>query len=199
MTKEDVRAALEFCKAPRQREFAEAFLESGNQTEVARQFKVNQSSVTRSLKRLVASASRQGVQPSADISKQLPIGHTAKGYSTAYNKDGDVVMQWVKTKADDELIHEAFKDYIEGLCEELPSFPKVKKPNGILNENLVNLHTFTDYHMGMLAWEGEGGEEWDMEIAESTLLKAFGHMIHNAPDAKTGIIANLGDFYTVIL
>lgn len=194
ITQENVEAALKVCEAPRQREFAEAYLELKNQYKVAEKFGITQSCVHKALLRMVKSASKKGVQPSADINKQLPYGHVAKGYSTAYNRNGDMIMQWVKTKADDKLIHEAFVEYIEGLCKELPAFPKTPKPKGILNENLVNLHTFTDYHMGMLAWEGEGGEDWDMEIAESTLIKAFGHMIHNAPDAHTGIIANLGDF-----
>jgi hypothetical protein len=39
--------------------------------------------------------------------------------------------------------------------------------------HLLTLYTFTDYHVGMLAWHKEGGADWDLAIAEDTGIKAM--------------------------
>jgi hypothetical protein len=35
-----------------------------------------------------------------------------------------------------------------------------RRPRAV-NDDLCNLYTFTDYHLGMLAWGEEGGDDWD--------------------------------------
>jgi hypothetical protein len=46
----------------------------------------------------------------------------------------------------------------------------------------------------MLAWHREGGDDWDLGIAEETLVGAFAHMIRSAPKARVAVINQLGDF-----
>ena len=54
---------------------------------------------------------------------------------------------------------------------------------------LANLYVLTDAHVGMLAWEREGGANWDLKIAERTIYDCFMLMLDSAPEAATGIIA----------
>jgi hypothetical protein len=46
----------------------------------------------------------------------------------------------------------------------------------------------------MLAWHKEGGEDWDLNIAERTLVGCFEQMVISSPSASTCVIAQLGDF-----
>jgi hypothetical protein len=46
----------------------------------------------------------------------------------------------------------------------------------------------------MLAWHKEGGADWDVKIAESTLTRCFEQMVAGAPAAATGFVNQLGDF-----
>jgi hypothetical protein len=46
----------------------------------------------------------------------------------------------------------------------------------------------------MKAWGKESGADWDLEIAERTLVGAALQMIQTAPQADTGIVAQLGDW-----
>jgi hypothetical protein len=67
-------------------------------------------------------------------------------------------------------------------------------PKGHQAEELCNLYTLTDCHVGMRAWARETGADWDLAIAEKTLVGAVRHMIAAAPPAATGIVAQLGDW-----
>jgi len=58
---------------------------------------------------------------------------------------------------------------------------------------LLNLYTLSDAHIGMLAWHEDGGADWDVKIAEKTILDAFSHLISCSPDASHGFFAQLGD------
>jgi hypothetical protein len=46
----------------------------------------------------------------------------------------------------------------------------------------------------MLAWGAETGADWDLSIAETTLVDAFSHMIATSPKAQTAVVNQLGDF-----
>lgn len=120
-------------------------------------------------------------------------GFIVKGVSTLFDAAGNQRAQWVKTRVDDEARANALREAIEGLAETLPREPRLRSPRRC-DEHLLNLFTLTDCHVGMMAWHREGGSNWDLEIAEQTLVDAFRHMIARSPRAKTAIVNQLGDF-----
>lgn len=123
-----------------------------------------------------------------------PTGFNTIGTSTLFDAvTGEAKLQWVKTSVDKEQREAAEKAAFAALCETLPRvFPVVGPPSSIAE--LANLYVFTDCHIGMLAWAKETGEDWDVRIAESTLISAFEAMMAGAPHAKTAIIGQMGDF-----
>lgn len=133
------------------------------------------------------------VQPAHD---SAPEGYLVRGVSTLFDGEGNIQSQWHKTVVDDERRMQLMRAAVEELAsnirpqEAVPYWP-VAEGEG---EKLCNLFTITDYHVGMLAWRHEGGADWDLEIAESTLMKTFSHLVANAPSAKTAIVAQMGDF-----
>jgi hypothetical protein len=46
----------------------------------------------------------------------------------------------------------------------------------------------------MLAWNREGGADWDLKIAEKILAGCFDHLVAGSPAARVGIVNQLGDF-----
>jgi len=126
-------------------------------------------------------------------SASVPHGYQVKGTSTLYNADGEVTAQWVKTTVDKEEQDRLMQTAIKALTEKIPPQKPIKSPESII-EDLCNLYTLTDAHVGMLAWHKEGGADWDLGIAEHVLMGCFEAMIDGAPKAKTGIICQLGDF-----
>jgi hypothetical protein len=123
-----------------------------------------------------------------------PEGYMLKGTSTYYNKDGEAAGQWVKTARDMEQLAALQKAALLAMCEELRPLPPVKLLTHGLDKRLLNLFTLTDCHVGMLAWDKESGEDWDLGIAERCLVENLARLIAAAPEAEVGLLNQLGDF-----
>lgn len=137
--------------------------------------------------------SRQTLQSRYATARARSGGMIVTGRSTLRNADGDVVMEWEKTSLDAQRAAEARADALEALRADLPRAAPVPAPAATFGD-LCNLYTFTDYHLGMLAWHKEGGEDWDLAIAEGMLGRAQHAMVTQSPKAHTAIINIQGDF-----
>lgn len=119
---------------------------------------------------------------------------TITGKSTLRDNEGNIVMEWVKTSKTKEDQLNALKTAIEVLKEDVTPTEKVKRPKPFSNSNLCNQYTLTDYHLGMMAWADETGGNWDVKIAEETLVNFFKLAIQQSPKCNKAIFAQLGDF-----
>ena len=178
----------------RQKEYIDKVRECGGSvSEAARQLNVTHQTIGSGLKILLAKAAKKGYSPEHDMTKPVPDGFALKGTSTLYDADGNPKIQWVKSTIDQERQKEMLEAAIEAASESMPRLkPILYKGKGI--NDLANFYTITDYHIGMLAWHREGGDDWDIKIAERTMLGAFSAMIAQSPKAKLGIINQMGDF-----
>ena len=144
-------------------------------------------------RRMARYAQLHGYAPEHDMTHTVPEGFTVKGVSTLYKADGTVGAQWVKSQQDPERIRAMIGAVLEGLKDEVPRVKPSKapkqKPDGLLNCYIV-----TDYHLGMLAWGEETGDDWDTQIAEDMLVAWFAQAMAESPDAEVGVFAQLGDF-----
>jgi hypothetical protein len=114
--------------------------------------------------------------------------------STLRNKHGDVILQWTKSKGDNQKREEMMRAFADEFCAPYKGKSKPTKPPKKSNENLLNGYFLGDPHFGMRAWAKETGREsFDTEIAEHDLKAAFKISVDNAPDAHTGLFANMGD------
>ena len=125
-------------------------------------------------------------------SRYILPGQKIAGVSTlAKTQDGN--LQWIKTKEDREAVEREIDELREALTDSLPREKAVKPSKVSKNEDLLNLHILTDFHLGMYAWGEEAGEDWDMKIAEDLLVSWFQYAIKTAPPASVGVLAQLGD------
>jgi len=123
-----------------------------------------------------------------------PEGYKLKGTSTLIDGDGNARLQWVKTDAALEKLRAVQQAAFEAMCAELKPIPPVKLRTERHDVGLLNLFTLTDCHIGMLAWDKESGEDWDLIIAERDLVETLARLIASAPDAEVGLLNQLGDF-----
>jgi len=165
----------------------------GNITKAGKKLGIKRQSITSILEGLIKRAAKQGYSPSHDMKHAVPDGFLLKGTSTLYDSDGNTKIQWVKSSIDQERQRELITESIKAACEVMPRLKPISY-KGQANSELLNQYTFTDYHIGMMAWHREGGDNWDIKIAESTLIGAFSHMIANSPNADACIINQLGDW-----
>lgn len=138
---------------------------------------------------------REFIQQRPDLGEEfkVPDGHTVKGVSALVSADGRTIQQWIKTNQQAVAVEAAIRTVVDELKQTLPKIKPTKGP-AHQNDLLLNQFTITDLHMGMLAWSEEtGGENWDLDIAEKLILDWFSAAIAMSPNAKYGVLAQLGD------
>jgi len=185
--------ALRPWATPRQIEFIDAILNLGGHRSAAAHLGVSRGTISGALKNLRRKAAVQGFSPEHHMTKTAPEPYVVKGVSTYFDKEGKPRGQWVKTKLDEQRREELLRAAADALSAEIPRLAPVSAPHHG-NDKLCNLFTITDYHVGMLAWGAETGADWDLAIAEKTLVDAFSHMIATSPKAQTAVVNQLGDF-----
>lgn len=183
---------------PRQREYLDAIDEHGGVKSAAAALGVGTRAIYHGINSLKAKASIRGYSPDHELTEVIAPGYTGRGHSTMYRVNPETgakepILQWVKTRADDQARQAMLDEMVAALADELPRLAPVPAPLPA-ESKLLNLFTLTDCHVGMLAWHQEGGDDWDLKIAEDTLTAAFSHMIATAPRARVAVINQLGDF-----
>jgi biotin operon repressor len=175
-------------------ELITALKENGwNQRAAARSLKMNRSSVTERVQKM----RKKGIEiPALTPCREqapAPEGYLVKGTSTLLDSQGNTVVQWIKTRVDDDK----FRAMVEAACRaaagSVPPIGVIPLPRATA-AHLCNLYTITDVHVGMLAWGKESGEPWDLLIAERCLTETFIAMMDAAPNAVQGVVNQLGDF-----
>lgn len=142
----------------------------------------------------------RAIAPLAEAEARDGTGHfMVKGVSTLLDANGNVTAQWVKTKVDEAERLAAIKNWIDERAERvqpLPPIPMLEK--GVLyhdSAKRLNMITITDAHIGMLAWDKEAGDDWDLRIAKDTMLRTFVGLLRSMPPADTCIVNAQGDFF----
>jgi len=188
----DWESYLPFCQSERQRELITLRAQGLTIEGASEAMGINKRNVVAMCQRVKVRAAKQGYSPEHDMVHTVPDGFKVRGTSTLY-KDGDPVIQWVKSDINQERQMELMREAIDALNEEIKPEPKVDVPK-VKKSQLCNMYVITDYHAGMLAWHEETGADWDLQIAEDTLVKWFAQAIKQAPEAEVGVFAQLGDF-----
>lgn len=187
---------LDFCKTEHQRQCIAALIQTDwNREEAARMVGVTRKQLRDVIRKVKRNAAVKGYSPEHNLHNPLPYHLRLKGTSVLRDRQGNVVMQWEKSREDADRLIELREGILKSLSEDIPRAKPVslavKKG---LDEKLVNLFVITDYHFGMYAWDEETrGGNWDLDIAEDRLVRWFEYAIATSPPAKTGILCFLGD------
>jgi transposase-like protein len=126
---------------------------------------------------------------------EIPKTHVLSGKITAHIKDGQVVQAWPRYNADTETVRALAHVMAQELAATLPKYKPTQAPKSAPHGvDKLNQYTLADAHFGMLAWgEETGARDWDLKIAEQTVLDWFAAAIAGSPDAEVGMFAQLGD------
>ena len=178
---------------PRQKQVLEAIEQFGSARAASAALKMAIGGASETYITVKKKAAKNGYAPEHDFTRPVPDGYVAKGVSTYYNAEGKPSGQWVKASLSHEALIDAMKEAVEGFKGDIDPASPIVAP-AASDEHLCNLYTFTDYHLGMLAWHKEGGNDWNISIAERTIIAALQQMIEQSPKAHTAVINIQGDF-----
>jgi hypothetical protein len=178
---------------PRQKQVLEAIERLGSARAAAAELGINIGGASETYVAVKRKAAKFGYAPEHDFTRPVPEGFVAKGVSTYYNSEGKPSGQWVKASLSHQALVDAMRETIAGFKDEIPPAVSTVAPVAS-EEQLCNLYTFTDYHLGMLAWHQEGGSDWNVSLAEKTIIAALIQMVNQSPNAHTGVLNIQGDF-----
>lgn len=121
---------------------------------------------------------------------QTPDGHSVKGESALVAADGRLIQKWVKTKNEYspqdivEILKSAFADY--------PQAMPIAKP-AATSRDLLTLIPCNDWHINLLTWGRETGQNWDLKIAERVIGDGIDEAIDRSPASGLAIVLGGGD------
>lgn len=182
---EDMQVLVGYTRNPYQQAVVQAVVDFGSYKAAADALGITTKAVRRVVER-VREAYRDG-----DVENNTGIAINAS--SALVDADGNVRMQWIKPDNNIQKQRAMFDAMLEKLPRLKPAAP-THKGAWVNDDELVNVYIITDYHLGMLAWHEETGDDWDLEIGEKMLLEFFRHAIEESPRAERCIFAQLGDF-----
>lgn len=126
----------------------------------------------------------------------IPERHHVRGVSTLRDAAGNITAQWTKTAKD----HEEREELIKRLVAELPKTIKARKgrippPTALMRDDMMAVYPMGDPHVGLLAWQKESGEHFDLAECRTIMTQAMRNLVQRGPRTKTALIINLGDFF----
>jgi hypothetical protein len=122
---------------------------------------------------------------------EVPEGHRVKGVSALVDRDGQEVVKWIKTTAD-QISDEALSDAVRAAFDDYKP-AKHKAPARATRDETIAVYPLPDWHIGLLAWEEETGGNYDLNIARDTLSSAMRGLIEATPASSRALILGLGD------
>ena len=170
-----------------------AVIEEGSMRAAARKLGLNFTSIHQTIKSVQHKAALQGYSPQHDLTHPVAPGQKLRGASTLYRRgEAEPVLQWVKSKADDEAREQIVREAVRAWVQDVP--PAVVKPAPLdFQDDIIPWIQIGDAHVGMLAQVDEVGASFDLKIAEAELSGAICHLIDELPNSHRMVINDLGD------
>jgi len=183
---------FEYCQSEAQRKALQAINEHGECQAADKALGKARSYTSGMLNRVRRRAARLGYAPGHFEDGTAP-GYLMGKVTVQRGPSGAVERVWERQSPEAQNLLQARQDALEALKAEIPREPPIAAPT-LFNADLCNLFTFTDFHLGMMAWHKEGGQDWDLKIAEGVLRGAMMAMVRQSPAAHTAVVNVQGDF-----
>lgn len=109
--------------------------------------------------------------------------------------DGSTVVEWASYKRDAVA---KWDDVKAAIAEHVATYVRAVdpvEPPAVTDADRLTVYPIGDPHIGMLAWAGETGENFDLKIAERELCECFRQLVARSPASDEAIVTNLGDFW----
>ena len=141
----------------------------------------------RSIERRAARLAKQG-----KVTTIGSPGFGVTGESKLIDKDGNVVMTWIKTSKDREQLEALMQAAMDAFSEEVPRLDPQQESQKDYSETL-SLYPIFDMHLGAMAHKHECGENWDTATAERVMNNFIDYSIQCAPDSEKAVLLIGGD------
>jgi hypothetical protein len=181
---------------PTQKKYIEAINRLKSMRATAREFKVNYTTVHKSIEQTKTKAAIHGYHPETGLVHPVAPGQRLRGASQLYRRgEPEPVLTWVKSTTDHDATEAILREFITSLSKDAKGKSPVLPAPEHSNEDVLCVYPFGDPHFGMRAWAEETGNDFSTEHAERLTCGAIDRLIASAPPSDTGLILPLGDYF----
>ena len=161
----------------------------GFKGKIAKELGINPSSVTKRIEHM----KRVGLI-AMDSGHKVEAGMILRKAATYHPKNEETGQpaQWLSMDVPKENALRAFEEAIDSLAERIRPVEPLPAPTDTTNEYLVK-YPFADGHIGLLTWNKEVGEDFDVAIATNVYIEAMRQIVSLMPSSDTCIFLDLGD------
>ena len=182
---------IEHAHTDNEKAIIQAYIDAGGSSDkAAKTLDKDGGNVRQVIRRVKAKAAK--INPELH-NKEAPEGYMLGGVSTL-TKNAAGENMWVKTKTDAVYQAQMMREFTEAFCsdiEPLKAIPAPKKKG--LDTDMIPWFQMGDAHIGMVAHMSEVGHNFNLEMAERELIKAFSMLIAEAPACERCVFQDLGD------
>ena len=199
---------LKYCKSDKERIVIETRLSCNSNKEAAQILEMDPRRISEIIKRVwvrwqTRSPTPETTKQSENTDKEFVNAskYLIEGESILYDSEGNVKLKWIKTKADEVALQDAFEKAVNNLMDKIKKNTlhldiNVSEPADTI-DNELTIYPIGDLHIGMFSWAAETGEDYDLDIAYNTIKNAYKKLINSAPNTETALLINLGDFFHI--
>lgn len=134
-------------------------------------------------------------RPDKGDTRADPLPGFAIARRTVHRIGGEVAQVWEQEKPEAVRHWHQIESVLDARIERIPPRPPMANLVPHSAPDLMNQLTIADGHVGAMAWGVETGtDNWDLNLAHSTILAGSMWIIDNLPKADEILINILGDF-----
>lgn len=173
-----------------QSRYVEAVREHGSARKAAAALGVHHSGISRALIR----AARLGDAPGHFVNGVAP-GYAMGKVTVQRGADGNVERTWERQSPELKSLETFLRVLEERFGQDgVAPAPLIAGPKES-DADLLAVYPLGDPHFGLYSWIEETGENFDLTTADNLTRKAIDKLVSSAPNARKGLLINLGDFY----
>ena len=186
---------LDYCNTDNQTQIIKMRISGMSNVEIGAELGRDPKRISEIVQKVHRRAAASGIAPDQNLNREVAPGFTTKRVSTAYNTEGEIVLQWHIQEPERQKIEELVDQFVEGFKDEVTGIHTPIKPPSSTDDDLMVAYLIGDHHLGMLAHHTETmGDDYDVKISQNLLENAIDRLVGSAPSGEVGVLVNLGDF-----
>lgn len=129
-------------------------------------------------------------RPALRTESDVPSTMRLKKLSLQKTPAGEI-LRWEKY-SDNEFDPAVLIDSLVEAFKDTPARPAIATPKAV-EKQMLAVYPLIDWHVGLMAWSRETGENYDLKIARETIMPAMRRLIAATPPAEEAVVLGIGD------
>ena len=184
---------LDYCKNDRQREVIELYEQGYRSLDIGKQIGITDSSARRTVRKVKGYGLNKGYNPDWGMNEPYPGGHQFT-HATVHRRGGEVIEVWDRMKKVPESVFKTAQSIADSFTHNTQPLPRIAPPTSRqADKDIIPWYQLGDAHIGMVAYQSQVNEKFDLDIAKKMIQTAVQELIDQTPPCERCVINDIGD------